>query len=190
MLVHELRGTIDNTKLKIIHWHIESGNKEAFMMNGTLYKAVSIIIGPTMEHWYCANTGNNPVNSYGSRYRNGNTSNVEHELNTLKMANCKLEEEDEGILFITNHTGQIVSSCTSAVCANNCLECSKHKSPFTKTNKLSKCVCHCPQDYNKMESDFEDSDDEDEDIALSTPINYTKNIAPSKKTSLNSIYEE
>ena len=190
MLVHELKGAIDNTKLKIIHWHVESGNKEAFMMNGTLYKAVSIIIGPSMEHWYCANSGKTPVHSYGSRFRNGNTSSVQQELNTLKMANCKLEEDQEVLLYITNHAGQIVSKCTSLVCANNCYECSKHKSPYSDTNNKSKCVCHCPQNYTKVESDFEDSDDEDEDIALSPPINYTKNIAQSKKTLLNSIFEE
>lgn len=192
MLVHELKGTTENTKLRIIHWNIESGNTEAFMMNGTLYKAVSIIIGPYMEHWYCANSGINskPVHSYGSRYRNGNTSNVEQELNTLKMANFTLGE-DEAYLVITNTAGKILSKCTSKLCSNSCLECKKHQSPFTKTNSISKCVCLEPQDFRKFEeSDFEDSENEDQDIAVITPMNNTKNIVRSKKSLLNSIHEE
>ena len=70
MLMNELDASEDasNCKLKIVHWHIESGNAEAFKMNDVVYKAVSIIIGTDMEHWYCANTGRNASHSYGSRF--------------------------------------------------------------------------------------------------------------------------
>lgn len=57
------------TKLKIYHWHIESSNVQAFTMDEVLYKAVSVIISPTLEYWYCANAGRGTPHIWGSRPR-------------------------------------------------------------------------------------------------------------------------
>lgn len=70
--------TNSNTKVKILHWHIESGNIEAFKMQGVTYKAVSIIISPTFEYWYCANQGPNSLHTFGSRPRGSNVVNLEN----------------------------------------------------------------------------------------------------------------
>lgn len=59
----------DHTKLKIYHWHIESSNVKAFTIDEVLYKAVSVIISPTLEYWYCANAGRGIPHIWGSRPR-------------------------------------------------------------------------------------------------------------------------
>jgi len=163
MLCHELRGQCKNTTLKVIHWTIESGNTEAFMLAGVLFKAVSIIIGGSMEHWYCANIGKNASTSYGSRYRNNSR---QHELNTKKIA-CFTIDDDEATLVV-HPTSNAVSKCTPEVCVNNCIECKKFRSPFTNNISTSHCVCFPAKDEFKSiaDSDTEsDADSDDSDIA-------------------------
>lgn len=188
MLVHELKQSPENSKLKIIHWHIESGNVEAFMMGGDLYKAVSIIIGADMEHWYCANTGKDGSHSYGSRYRNNER---QHDLNTDKIA-CFTIDDDEAT-FVIKPSSEDISKCTMEVCANNCIECKKFRSPFTKTNTISQCACY--PDRNEFcsieESDLDiDSDFEDPDIAHLPTTFFGRYGKFSRRFKLNVIREE
>jgi len=163
MLVNEVKAVSQNAKLKIVHWHIESGNTEAFKMGGVLYKAVSIIIGQDMEHWFCANTGKDARHSYGSRYRNINS---QQEANTEMMA-CFSIDDDEAT-FVAKPVDDHMMKCSEEFCANNCIHCKKLRSAFTNTNKMSGCACY-PQkeDFKSItESDLEmDSDEEDPDIA-------------------------
>lgn len=173
MLCHELKSNPENSKLKVIHWHIESGNIDAFKMNGKVYKSVSIIIGEQMEHWYCANTGKDGSRSYGSRYKKIETK---AEKNNLKKLAIFTIDDDEAT-FVARDEGQI--KCTPDICVNNCIECKKFKSPFSISNKGMTCACFpSKEDFKKIESDFEeDLSDEDDDIAASVP--------PSKSTYLN-----
>lgn len=70
VLLTELRSHCDShTKLQIFHWHIESSNIEAFTIDDVLYKAVSVIISPSLEYWYCANAGKGTPHIWGSRPR-------------------------------------------------------------------------------------------------------------------------
>lgn len=189
MLVHELRAASENAKLKIIHWHIESGNTEAFMMGGVLYKAVSIIIGHDMEHWYCANTGKDGSHSYGSRYRNEKR---QHEINTEKIAFFTIDD-DEGMLFVKPSVTESITKCTIEVCANNCIECKKFRSPFTKTNTISRCACFPSREEFRsiVESDLEvDSDSDDPDIAHLPTTFFGRKGRFNKRFTLNAIREE
>lgn len=188
MLVHELRAAAENSKLKIIHWHIESGNTEAFMLGGVLYKAVSIIIGAEMEHWYCANTGKDGTKSYGSRYRNHSR---QHDVNIKKIA-CFTIDDDEAT-FVIKPSTEGLSKCTIDVCANNCIECKKFRSPFTKTNTISQCACYPSRDEFRsiVESDLEiDSDNEDPDIAHLPSTFFGKKGRFNRRFTLNAIREE
>lgn len=185
MLCHEINVASENSKLNIIHWHVESGNKEAFMMGGVLYKAVSIIIGADMEHWYCANTGKDGTYSHGSRYRKNEAM---HEQNTMKMACFTIDDNEATLVFQPDS----LSKCTSEVCANNCMECKKFRSPFTKTNTISQCVCFPSRDDFKSidESDLEvDSDSEDPDIAH-LPSTFAGRRGNFNRFTLNAIREE
>lgn len=103
--------TPKNTKLRISHWHIESGNDEAFRMNGILFKAVSIIISPDFEYWYCANLGPNAAQTNGKRLR------------VVKYLEEGGDENDydEGIVADSIPKGP--KGCNKEVCANNCNEC-------------------------------------------------------------------
>lgn len=64
-------------QLKIRHWLIETGNVEAFKMQDVTYKAVSMIISPTVEYWYGSNQGPNALKTFGSRVRTSVGSNLE-----------------------------------------------------------------------------------------------------------------
>lgn len=194
MLQHELKviTDIESPKLRLTHWHIESGNTEAFKMNGVLYRAVSIIIGHDMEHWYCANTGENGSHSYGSRYRN-DKSKMNIKSKTVEKIACFTIDDNEAML-IAKPTSDNIHKCTREICANNCIECKKFKSPFTKTNNNSGCACFpTANDFKRInDSDCEDvdSENEDQDIAI-----WHSNLFKSKgkfntKFKLNSIKEE
>lgn len=56
MLRVELFTAGPGCRLRLRHWHIESGNVDAFKIDNVQYGAVSIIMGPKIEHWYGANT--------------------------------------------------------------------------------------------------------------------------------------
>jgi hypothetical protein len=188
MLVHELKTFSENAKLKIIHWHIESGNTEAFMMGGVLYKAVSIIIGADMEHWYCANTGKDGTHSYGSRYRK---TDHQHEVNTKKIA-CFSMDDDEATLVV-KPSPENISKCTTDICANNCIECKKFRSPFTKTNSKARCACYpSKEEFRSINDSDLDSDDEesDEDIAQLPPQFFNRKGKFHRRFKLNAIREE
>lgn len=189
MLVHELKQSSESSKLKIIHWHIESGNVEAFMMGGVLYKAVSIIIGADMEHWYCANTGKDGTSSFGSRYRKNEQQ--QHEKNTEKIA-CFTIDDDEAT-FVVKPSSESLSKCTAEVCANNCIECKKFRSPFTKTNSISRCACFPNREdfCSIVESDLDiDSDLEDPDIAHLPATFFGRRGMLNQRFKLNVIREE
>lgn len=188
MLSHEIKAASESAKLNIIHWHIESGNTEAFMMGGVLYKAVSIIIGADMEHWYCANTGKDGTHSHGSRYRKHDR---QHEDNTDKIACFTIDDDEATLVFKPSLEG--LTKCTSKVCANNCIECKKFRSPFTKTNTISQCVCYpSREDFKSIEeSDLEiDSDSEDPDIAHLPSTFFGRRGKLQRKFLLNAIREE
>jgi hypothetical protein len=162
MLVNELRNTGLKCKLKISHWYIESGNKEAFKMNDVVFRAVSIIITPEMEHWYCANTGSNAKYSYGSRYRNINVQG-QHQLNTSKMANLAI-----GGNISSNDPDPTTSDsnkCTQEKCANNCIECKKFRSAFSNSKK-TKCACYIEKKLRRIDETDESDFTTDSDVAL------------------------
>lgn len=195
MLLHELKAISEakNPKLRLIHWHIESGNKEAFKMNGVLYRAVSIVIGNDMEHWYCANTGENGSHSYGSRYRNDKNK-MNSRSKTIDKIACFTIDDDEATL-IAKPTSDNINKCTLEICANNCIECKKFKSPFTRTNKNSTCACFPSKDeFQKInDSDCEDvdSENEDQDIAYANHSNLFKSKGKfNTNFKLNAIKEE
>lgn len=100
----------NNTKLKILHWNIESGNIEAFKMQGVTYQAVSTIISPGVEYWYCANQGPDALHTFGSRVRGSSTVG---------------DGSDDDV---SNKSCSRDDSCMK----NNCIECKKEtKSPIT-----------------------------------------------------------
>lgn len=188
MLVHELKASSNDSKLKIIHWHIESGNTEAFMMGGVLYKAVSIIIGADMEHWYCANARTDIKPSYGSRYRSNDR---QHYANTNKIACFTIDDNEATLVVQPSLDG--VSKCSKDVCANNCIECKKFRSPFTKTNTISQCACFPSRDEFQSieESDLEsDSEQEDPDIAHLPRTFFGRRGQFLPRLKLNAIREE
>lgn len=184
MLNYELKSDSANSKLKVIHWHIESGNTEAFMLNGKLFKSVSIIIGEVMEHWYCANIGIGASRSYGSRYRK-NASPEEKLSNKLAVFTI---DEDEATQVATNNS---FTKCTTDICANNCIECKKFRSPFSKNNKGTPCACFPSKDEFKsiVESDLDDLDSDD-DIAQVTITCGTRKNNLGGKNLLKAIREE
>lgn len=51
MIRSELRAYGVKSKIRIIHWHIESGNARAFQVRKVFYKSTTVIIGPEREHW-------------------------------------------------------------------------------------------------------------------------------------------
>lgn len=56
--------------LQTFHWYIETATVDAFRVDGTVCEAVSLIIGPEVEHWYCARVGGlGGRSSHGSRVR-------------------------------------------------------------------------------------------------------------------------
>lgn len=188
MLVHDIKELSDNAKFRMVHWHIESGNTEAFMMAGVLYKAISIIIGPEYEHWYCANTGKDGKYCYGSRDRS-NRKKREDDI-IKKMAYFTIDD-DEATLIVKPI--DVLTKCTVDICANNCMDCKKLRSPFTKTNSSSQCVCFPSSvDFQSLvESDLDaDSDSEDPDIAHLPSTFFGRKKKFLSKFKLNAIREE
>lgn len=191
MLSKELRGHLQSSKLRISHWYIESGNTEAFKMGGVVYRAISIIVTPDLEHWFCSNTGPDGSSSYGSRYRS--KQEIELEKNMKKIA--KFTIDDDEALLVISPTDNDLRKCTAEVCANNCTECKKQRSPFTNTNKFAKCVCFPPQkdDFKSInDSDVDLDTESDEDIA-NLPSIYTAPRMGSllnPRFALNAIREE
>lgn len=55
--------------LQTFHWYIETATVDAFRIDGTVCEAVSLIIGPEIEHWYCARVGSGQRSTHGSRVR-------------------------------------------------------------------------------------------------------------------------
>uniref|UniRef100_A0A1Q3EVA8 Uncharacterized protein n=2 Tax=Culex tarsalis TaxID=7177 RepID=A0A1Q3EVA8_CULTA len=56
--------------LQTFHWYIETATVDAFRIDGgQVCEAVSLIIGPEVEHWYCARVGLGGRSSHGSRVR-------------------------------------------------------------------------------------------------------------------------
>lgn len=43
--------------LRLFHWYIETPYADAFLVEGELYEAVSLIMEADVEHWYCARPG-------------------------------------------------------------------------------------------------------------------------------------
>lgn len=189
MLKREISELSKDSTLKLIHWSIESGNTEAFMMGGVLYKAVSIIIGRDTEHWYCANTGANGSRVYGSRLRSD--SGKQHDLNTKKIA-CFSIDDDEAI-FVVKPLSEELSKCSEEVCANNCLECKKYRSPFTASESVTKCACFPSRDdfQSIVESDLDvDSESEEPDIAQVPSCAIGRRSGINQRFTLNAIREE
>ncbi|KAG5680140.1 hypothetical protein PVAND_009665 [Polypedilum vanderplanki] len=187
MLAYELKTNPENLKLKIVHWHIESANTDAFLMNGKIYKSVSIIIGESLEHWYCWNRAGDK--SYGSRYRKSNESQGKTD-NKLAIFTI----DDNEATFLTRD--DTLSKCTTEFCANNCLECKKFKSPFKNSNKGC-CACFPSSiEFKSIESDFDDEsddDDDDDDIAQITQLPEffkRKSFLNNAQIKLNPIHEE
>lgn len=157
--------TSSNTKLKILHWHIESGNIEAFKMQGVTYKAVSIIISPSVEYWYCANQGPNSLHTFGCRERGssavgyGNSDACEIWFEPLLDTNKKSCSRDE--------------SCKK----NNCHDCKKD----VKNKRVS---AKNPESYinNKLEKENQPSNSQEPSSSASSVLraidllNQKKNI--------------
>jgi hypothetical protein len=188
MLSFEVKSNPDS-KLKVIHWNIESGNKDAFMMGGKLYKSMSIVIGETMEHFYCANTDEMGPPKYGSRYKKLSTEVLNVKENVKKQAIFTIND-DEGFFVVKDNS---LSKCTFDLCANNCIECKKYRSPFTLNNKIKECACYpSKKDFKSIDDSDLDSDD-DEDIAnvaqLPLVLNHRKSMFDGK-FDMRSIYEE
>lgn len=54
ILQQELYSAPTGFKLQIIHWTIKSGVTKAFHIDGNTFEAVTMIIGPVIEHWFGA----------------------------------------------------------------------------------------------------------------------------------------
>lgn len=157
MLKTELYAFDAYARLKIIHWNIESANREAFIVNGTVFNCVSIIIGPEVEHWYCANVGRNSSNIHGDRNRKPNSHyHNPIEALTLQLSNISLKQSPPK----TKHecSRQNYYKCTLDSCVNNCNRCKKYVSPFNRTPRKIKCGCYIEKKFDKImeedESDF------------------------------------
>jgi hypothetical protein len=167
MLAYEVKATSETIKLKVTHWHIESGNHDAFTMNGKIYKSVSIIIGESREHWYCWNRAGDK--SYGSRYRKSNELQSE---SSKRLAIFSIENDNEATFLVKNHNGY-ASKCTPSAegCANNCLYCKKFMSPFSKNNDPKRCACFpAIEEFKSIEESDLDEDSDDDDIVQVTQI--------------------
>lgn len=58
ILQQELYAAPCGYKLQVRHWSIESGQEKAFAMNGHQFDVISMITGPSTEHWFGANVTN------------------------------------------------------------------------------------------------------------------------------------
>ncbi|XP_063701062.1 uncharacterized protein LOC134831294 [Culicoides brevitarsis] len=148
-----------NSKLKILHWHIESGNIEAFRMQGVTYKAVSIIISPNVEYWYCANQGPNGLSTFGSRARG--TSFTEMTLNSKKNANSA------EIWF----EPLISETCCNENCKKNNCQCKKETIPLPAIKSKTTYI------KNKLEKENQVSSEEASSVMKAIELlNQKKNI--------------
>lgn len=95
--------TDNKTQLKIRHWNIESGNIEAFTMEGVAYKAVSMIISPTVEYWYCSNQDPNAAQTFGSRSRS--SGNSENDCGKINIRNVRFETDVDKIKCVKTPKG-------------------------------------------------------------------------------------
>jgi hypothetical protein len=168
MLRTELTSAPPDSKLKIIHWHIESGNKDAFKMDGVLYKAVSIIIGPDLEHWYCANIGPNAHSLNGSRQRIKSSLPEEVITTTYNLESFR----SRNFLDAVEASGK----CSADFCANNCCKCKK--APMFLPPRHSKCACYIEKKFGRIVEEREDGDHEKLDGVLvvldQTPLESKK----------------
>lgn len=158
MLRSELNAAENKTKVRIIHWHIQSGNTDAFIMDDVLYKSVSIIIGPDTEHWYCANTGETSSSLYGSRLRVPRTMEKPLGIRLADLLNTSTTENRTTIGSCKTY-----EKCSPDYCANNCVECKKYISPFlVKKQKKVKCACYTDICFGKIEEESEEDIESDE----------------------------
>uniref|UniRef100_A0A336LVR7 CSON001413 protein n=1 Tax=Culicoides sonorensis TaxID=179676 RepID=A0A336LVR7_CULSO len=177
-----------NTKLKILHWHIESGNIEAFKMQGVTYKAVSIIISPTVEYWYCANQGPNALHTFGSRLRGvaGNeptTQNETCEIWLEPLMDHKMGKKCPGD-----------ESCKK----NNCLECKKELKSQKKDVKNPKSFIDNKLSKENDENDFGETSSvlkaidllNQKKSILRNGIKAVPKVQNSKRNALKPIFEE
>jgi hypothetical protein len=170
MLRTELTSAPPDSKLKIVHWHIESGNKDAFKMNGIVYKAVSIIIGPDLEHWYCANIGPNATSINGSRQRIKSSLPEEVITTTYHLESFRSRSFLE--------TVEASGKCSTEFCANNCCKCKK-AAPSFLAQRHSKCACYIEKKFGRIVEEQEDrEDDEKRDgilvVLAQTPLESKK----------------
>lgn len=172
MLRSELSAAENKTKVRILHWHIQSGNSEAFIMDDVLYKAVSIIIGPDTEHWYCANTGQNSSSLYGSRLRVPRTMEKPLGIRLADLLNSSSTSTTE-----TTGSSKTYEKCSPDYCANNCVECKKYVSPFLlKKQKKSKCACYT-DNFGKIEEESEEDIESDENDKNKAIVVYSRPIS-------------
>lgn len=172
MLRSELSAAENKTKVRILHWHIQSGNSEAFVMDDVLYKSVSIIIGPDTEHWYCANTGQNSSNLYGSRLRVPRTMEKPLGIRLADLLNSSTIETT------TTGSNKTYEKCSPDYCANNCVECKKYVSPFlNKKQKKTKCSCYTDNCFGKIEEESEEDIESDENDKNNAIVVYSRPIS-------------
>lgn len=168
MLMRELKKIdTDLYRLKLSHWHIQSGNKEAFKMNDVLYESISIIISPDMEYWYCAKNGDESARQHGGRRRT-----IEPKVITTlhglaaQIAKLKIKNPDTKPTVSVKPPSKNDNKCTDGKCANNCIYCRKYISPFAGSVK-SKCACYIEKKLKRIEeNDESDSSSASDDIAL------------------------
>lgn len=73
--------------LQTFHWYIETPHADAFLVDGELYEAVSLIMETDVEHWYCARPGWS-ISGSRVRLRNGKTELDNAEKAKARIANC------------------------------------------------------------------------------------------------------
>lgn len=174
MLRSELNAAENKTKVRIIHWHIQSGNSEAFIMDDVLYKSVSIIIGPDTEHWYCANTGQNSSSLYGSRLRVPKTMEKPLGIRLADLLNTSSTSTTE----TRTESAKTYEKCSPDYCANNCVECKKYVSPFLiKKQKKTKCSCYTDNYFGKIEEESEEDIESDENDKNNSIVVYSRAIS-------------
>lgn len=73
--------------LQTFHWYIETPHADAFLVDGELYEAVSLIMETDVEHWYCARPGWS-ISGSRVRLRNNKTELDNAEKAKARIANC------------------------------------------------------------------------------------------------------
>lgn len=146
-------------KLKIFHWYIESSNIQAFTIDDVLYKAMSVIISPTVEYWYGANAGRGVPHTWGSRPRPlENLQAVIRENSSLmSLTNTTQLTRIPRIVVTTEKKNNFEMICSSEFCANNCDECKGQQNPSTLPRK-PKCACYIMKKNGKYRETATSSD--------------------------------